>query len=90
MPRSTNRQPPHPFPLVLVSWDDATELEAGWSDDLDDIGPHLATSVGFLIKRTKSHIVLAMDVDKDGMHNGRAQIPRGMVKHMKVLKRAGR
>jgi len=76
--------------MVEVIWDDATELDAGWEDEIDDIEPHYALSVGFLLRKTPHHIVLAMDIDKDGMHNGRAQIPRGMVKSLKVLRKADR
>lgn len=76
--------------MVEVIWDDATELEAGWTDEVEEVRPHFALSVGFLIRANNSHIVLAMDVDQDGMHNGRAQIPRGMVKSLKVLRKADR
>ena len=75
------------FDLVECIWDDATELAAGWSDEVEEIEPALAISVGFLVKETKDHIVLALDIDANGHHNGRSQIPRGMVKKMKVLRK---
>lgn len=83
-------RPRQPFDMALVLWDDATELDAGWTDEIEEVEPHIAMSVGFIIKSTRSHIVLAMDIDKDGLHNGRAQIPRGMVKDIKILRKADR
>lgn len=81
------KRPFQKFDLVEVVWDDATELPAGWSDEVGEIEPALALSVGFLIKETKDHIILALDLDANGHHNGRSQIPRGMVKKLKVLRR---
>jgi hypothetical protein len=49
--------------------------------------PALALSAGFLVYQDDEHIVLAQDTDADGEHNGRGQIPRGMVKSLKVLKK---
>ena len=49
--------------------------------------PQIALSVGFLVKETDDHIQIAQDTDADGAHNGRSQIPRGMVKRMKVLRK---
>lgn len=73
-------RPKQAWDLVEVVWDDAAALTAGWSKDIEDGGPHLALSVGFLIQETKDHIVIAQDIDEEGHHNGRSQIPRGMVK----------
>lgn len=81
------KRPKQCFDLVECWWDDATDLEAGWTDKVEEIKPALALSVGFLVKETKDHIVLALDTDADGHHNGRSQIPKGMVKKIKVLKK---
>lgn len=81
------KAPKQLFDIVFVVWDDATELPAGWTDETPDVEPALATSVGFLIKETKDHIILALDCDANGHHNGRSQIPRGMVKSIKVLRK---
>lgn len=81
------KRPKQLFDAVMVLWDDATELPAGWTDEVEEVEPALAISVGFLIKETKDHIVLALDIDANGHHNGRSQIPRGMVKSIKVLKK---
>lgn len=77
--------------MVEVLWDDATELDGGWTNEIEDADdPHLALSVGFLLRKSRTHIVIAQDVDKDGYHNGRSQIPRGMVKKIHVLRKADR
>jgi hypothetical protein len=72
--------------VVEVTWDDATALD-GWSSGEEEIKPCLVLSVGFLVKKTKTHIVLAQDIAPDGHRCGRGQIPRGMVKRIKVLKK---
>jgi hypothetical protein len=81
------KRPFQKFDMVEVIWDDATELPAGWTDEVQKIEPALALSVGFLIQESKDHIVLALDLDANGHHNGRSQIPRGMVKKLKVLRK---
>lgn len=73
--------------LVEVIWDDAASLTAGWTKDIEDVGPHLALSVGFLIRDSKDHIVIAQDIDEDGHHNGRSQIPKGMIQKLKTLRK---
>ena len=74
--------------MVEVVWNDASELTSGWSAEIEEKDePALALSVGFLIRDTKEHIVIAQDTDPAGHHNGRSQIPRGMVKSLKVLRK---
>lgn len=68
-------------------WNDASALTDGWADEIEKDEPQLALSVGFLIRDTKEHIVIAQDIDEHGHHNGRSQIPRGMVKRIKVLRK---
>lgn len=81
------KRPKQLFDLVEVTWDDASELLSGWTDEVEDDGPQLALSVGFLIRESKDHIVIAQDIDEQGHHNGRSQIPRGMVKKIKILRK---
>ena len=82
------KRPFQHYPLVEVVWNDASELTSGWSQEIEEKDePALALSVGFLIRETKEHIVIAQDTDPNGHHNGRSQIPRGMVKKMKVLRK---
>lgn len=76
--------------MVEVVWNDASALTDGWAKDVERDEPALALSVGFLIRETKEHIVIAQDVDGEGHHNGRSQIPKGMVKKLKVLRKKDR
>ena len=80
------KRPKQPFPLVEVIWDDATALD-GWSSGDEDIKPCLVLSVGFLVQKTKAHIILAQDIAHDKSRCGRGQIPRGMVKKINVLRK---
>lgn len=77
-------RPSHP--IVAVLWDDATAID-GWSHGEDEPKPCLILSVGFLVKKTKHHIILAQDLAPDGMQCGRGQIPRGMVRQIKTLRK---
>ncbi len=74
-----------PYPIVAVLWDDATALD-GWAAD-EEPKPCLVLSVGFLVKKTRTHLILAQDLAPDGHKCGRGQIPMGMVKQIKVLKK---
>lgn len=84
MPSTRPRQE---FDLIECVWNDACDHPSGWEDKVK-VKPHLVLSVGFLLSKSKGHIVMAMDVDEGSMHNGRAQIPLGMVKSLKVLRKA--
>lgn len=81
------RRPFQHYDLVEVVWDDAAGLKHGWTAKHEKPEPYIALSVGFLIVDTESHIIIAQDTDGDGSHNGRTQIPRGMVKRLKVLRK---
>lgn len=74
-----------PFDLVSVVWDDA-ECDSGW-DAAAEPKESLVLSVGFLVKKTRKHIVLAGSITT-GEHNTnqRIQIPKGMIKSIEVLK----
>ena len=69
-------------------WDDAAGLKDGWTAKHEKPEPYIALSVGFLIHDGPDHILIAQDTDAEGSHNGRTQIPRGMVKQIKVLRKA--
>ena len=88
MSRQSIKRPLQAFPMVEIIWDDASELPSGWSDEVGKIEPKYALSVGFLIEQTKDHLILAQDTDEHAHHNGRGQIPMGMVKKIKVLRKA--
>lgn len=86
------KRPLQCYPIVEVWWDDATNLSMGWKDkkefDKDAGKMEMVLSVGFLVHESKDHIVVAMDLDREGQHNQRGQIPRAMIKRIKVLKAA--
>jgi len=88
--KSAITRPKQKFDMVEIWWDDAAGLPAGWDDKSPKIEHQLCLSVGFVIAETPEHIVIAMDLDAAGNHNGRSQIPIGMIKHRKVLRKASR
>ena len=73
-----------PFKLVAVVWDDA-ETETGWDQPPDKLEHKLCLTVGFLIKQTKHHLMIASTCDAEKNTNGRIQIPRAMVKTLENL-----
>lgn len=75
-----------PFELVEIIWDDAANLPADWSPADEKPVAQLVKTVGFLVNQTEQHIVIASTTDGAWV-NGRFQIPRGMVKSMKPLRR---
>lgn len=78
-------------PLVLVIWEDATELDSSaWVYDAkhdyktDEAVMH---SVGFLLHESKKGVVLTPAWCEDGAQVGRRdQIPRGMIRSIVRLK----
>ena len=75
------------FALVEVTWDDASSLEHGWVDPADEkLQPQLVKTVGFLVNESENYLVIASTTDGNWV-NGRFQIPRGMVKAVKPLRR---
>ena len=75
------------FDLVEVTWDDASSLEHGWVDPADEkLQPQLVKTVGFLVSESDQYLVIASTTDGTWV-NGRFQIPRGMVKSVKPLRR---
>ena len=81
------KRPTQHFDLLEVIWDDASGIRHGWAAKTEKVEAYSALSVGFLIKETPEHIIIAQDTDEEGGHNGRSQIPRGMVKKIRVLRK---
>lgn len=75
------------YPIVEIVWEDISNHEAGWLDTVDEVNPMIISSVGFLVKETDKHLVLAMDLASDNQHNQRAQIPLSVVRSRKVLRK---
>jgi hypothetical protein len=86
--KSSTKRPFQAFPLVEVLWMDASAMPPGWANKLEDVEPQIALSVGFLLAKVNGQLVIAQDLDADGHHNGRSQIPLGMVRKIKVLRKA--
>ena len=82
------KRPKQTHPLVEVIWDDATHIN-GWDDGdgEEELKPCLILSAGFLVRKTAKYLVIAQDIAHDGSQCGRGQIPRGMVKKIKVLRK---
>ena len=71
------------YPLVEVTWDDA-ESDDGWDEPPAKLEPAIVTTVGFLIKETDAHILIASTYD--GNHtNARIQIPKSIIVKQKII-----
>ena len=81
------KRPTQHFDLVEVIWDDASGIRHGWIAKSETAEAYVALSVGFLIRETDDHITICQDTDCEGSSNGRSQIPKGMVKKIKILRR---
>ena len=81
------KRPKQHFDLIEVTWNDASGMRHGWLARSEQPEYYLALSVGFLVYEDAEHIRIAQDTDGEGGHNGRSQIPRGMVKKMRVLRK---
>lgn len=81
------KRPFQHYDLVECIWDDAAGFRHGWTAKDEKLEPQLCLSVGFLIRETADHIMIAQDTDAEGQHNGRTQIPRGMLKNIKILRK---
>ena len=77
-----------PYDLVAVIWDDA-EVDTGW-DKVGTPKEALVLSVGYLVKKTRKHVVLAGSITTGEYNtNNRMQIPKGMIKSIEVVKEKG-
>ena len=74
---------PYRFPLVEIMWDDA-ETSDGWEEPVSELKAAVATTVGFLVRESERHLLIASTYDPNHT-NGRIQIPIGMVVSRKVL-----
>lgn len=76
------------FPLLEILWDDAATSH-GW-EQANDIKPEveIAVTVGFLVKETAEHVVIASTVGEDGSCNGRIQVPKKMIRKRRTIRKA--
>ena len=82
-PKSKTISTPYRFPLVEIKWDDA-ETSDGWDEPPLELKEAIAITVGFLVRETDKHLLIASTYDPNHT-NGRIQIPVGMVISKKVL-----
>jgi hypothetical protein len=66
--------------LVLIEWEDA-EHKFGWLDELPSDNPEqvMCHTVGWLMVKTKKHVVVAQTISADDALAQTLQIPMGMV-----------
>lgn len=81
------KRPWQHYDLVEVWWDDAAGLDGGWKARMDKLEPQMIVSVGFVVVDNEQYLIIAQDTDAEGSHNGRTQVPRGMVKNVRVLRK---
>lgn len=75
------------FPLVEIKWDDAV-TDVGWMDAAEiEPSNEVATTIGFVVKETPKHVVIASTIDADGSTNGRIQIPIKMILKRTVIRK---
>jgi hypothetical protein len=71
------------YPLIEVQWDDAVS-DVGWESIPDKLEKSIATTVGFLVRETKDHLLIASTYD-DNHTNARIQIPKKMIQSRKEI-----
>lgn len=84
------KKPPMRPPLVLIQWEDATELDTEpWTHDTKhEYRPQEAvmSSVGFLLHESKKGVVITSAWSDGGVLGRREQIPRGMIRQIVRLR----
>ena len=76
--------------LILVTWDDAGELGLGWIQDSEiQVKEMLVHTIGFCLKRTRSHIIIASTVSEPYANHAQFQIPVKMVKKVEIIAKKG-
>ena len=66
------------YKMVLVSWQDAMDIETGWHSlrKIQSSKTEPVKSLGWLVKDTDKHIVLASDFCSDGTSGRAITIPK--------------
>lgn len=76
--------------LVYVEWiDSAGFAEGGWHqrDVVDSLGPHVISSVGWIIKEEDDYIVMCSHISSDGTNlAGEKCIPKVAIQKRKKIK----
>lgn len=79
------------FPIVEVTWEDSTSWHT-WNpiEDAAKLRPDGLISIGYLVKQTKKHIVIAQTLGYDdqklcGKGCGYFVIPAGCIKKQRII-----
>ena len=74
--------------LVAVTWRDASHYGRGtWLSNLDDVKPVIAVTVGYLVRKTRSEIVVAQTWSEDlGQFGGVWVVPGAWVTKVRRFK----
>jgi hypothetical protein len=72
--------------LVLIEWEDAAH-EFGWLDEFpaDNPAPHICHTVGWMMVKTRKHVVVAQTISGEDALAQTLQIPMGMVNSITPL-----
>ena len=81
--KKTEPKATYKYPLIEVIWDDAS-TDNGWEPVPDELKAELVTTVGFLVRETDKHLLIANSYDPNHT-NGRIQIPVGMIVSRRVI-----
>lgn len=73
------------YPIYRVMWQDSAAW-LGWKPDEGDPVPAECESAGFLVRRNRQHIVLALSIDNHGRLGDCIAIPRSVVRSMERWK----
>jgi hypothetical protein len=78
---------------VFIEWNDAADVGEGWVrlDDFgdDDVAPCGVVSVGWLVRRTKSAVLLALSIAENGDARQTFIVPTSAIKRMVRLRPDG-
>lgn len=80
---------PQPMPLVEVLWDDSMS-HGGWQAPAAYTWGMACRSIGWLLERTPSHLVLLQSQNEHGQVAEALEIPRRAVRQVRVLERGQR
>lgn len=75
-------EPTEALPLVKVTWYDTVSIGAGWCSraDAETLTPTLCTTIGMLLKESKTHLLVARTTNGCGQVGGVQAIPKGCIK----------
>jgi hypothetical protein len=73
------------FPIVIIKWNDHYDVSDWTEIDGYEVQDFIHVSVGFLIKKTRKHYVIARTITPDGKMDAVMNIIKKNVKEIKVI-----